>query len=119
MSIMIDDDDNDLVVDTKATKESSDKEHMKNAIQQGLNDVKEINNLFTKLSELLEPFGDNEAIEGLKVVYEEVVPNILLGKYDEIIEMLQITSNEPRELLEMRLKVQRKEYVNGLMNKYN
>ena len=118
MSITIDDD-NDLVVDTKAKSESSDKTRMKNAIKQGLDDVKEINELLTRLCELVEPFGDSVEIESLKVVYEEVVPNILLGRYDEIIEVLQQASNEPRELLEMRLKVQRKEYVDGLMNKYN
>lgn len=115
MTIMIDDD-NDVVVETK---KDSDKEVLKKVIKQGLQDAEDIVILLDKLINLLEPFGDSEGLESLKVIYEEAVPSILLGKYDELKEMLRSTSNESDELLEMRLALQRKEYVEGLMNKYN
>ena len=119
MSIIIDDDDNDLVVDTKKSSSDLNKEQMKTAIKQGLADTKQICELLEQLSDLLEPFGDNEGIDSLKFLYEEIVPNVLLGKYEGIMDVLRQTLNESDELLEMRLKLQRKEYVEGLMNKYN
>lgn len=94
--------------------EDSGAELIKNAIRSGLSDMKEIVTLLEKLHPLVEPFGHTNTIEELMVLYTELMPALLVGNYDKVLEG---TEDLDREVSELILKKERKEIVNNLLNK--
>ena len=113
MAIMMIDDDDDNV---RVEKEDSDLAYIKNTVKQGLNDIETIVDTLTRLIPLMEPFGDAETIAELIILYTEVVPNILIGDYDNVLEGL---SEEAAEMAAIAIKHRRKDMFAKLLEKYN
>lgn len=113
MAIMMIDDDDENV---KIEKEDSDTAYIKNTIRQGLQDIETIVDTLARLIPLIEPFGDAETIAELMVLYTEVVPNILIGDYDHVLEGL---SPEAEEMARVAIKHRRKDMFAKLLEKYN
>ena len=114
--IEIDDDDDDIVDEQSEEKPQSKEDKIKTIIRQGMNDVQDIVALLTKLEELIEPFGDLDTILELKTLYGEVIPDILLGNYDEITGAMP---EDVREVTMVMVKQRRKNMFNKLVEKYN
>ncbi len=114
--IEIDDDDDDIVDEQLEEKPQSKEDKIKTIIRQGMNDVQDIVALLTKLEELIEPFGDLDTILELKTLYGEVIPDILLGNYDEITGAMP---EDVREVTMVMVKQRRKNMFNKLVEKYN
>ena len=115
--IEIDDDDDDIVVDEQPEEKPQTKEDkIKAVIRQGMNDVQDIVALLEKIEKLIEPFGDLETILELKTLYGEVIPDILLGNYDEITATMP---EEVKEVTMVMVKQRRKNMFNKLVEKYN
>ena len=112
MAIMMIDDDDDNV---KIEKEDSDTAYIKNTIKQGLQDIETIVDTFERLLPLVEPFGDAETIAELILLYTEVIPNILVGDYDNVLEGL---SEEAEEMARVAIKHRRKDMFAKLLEKY-
>ena len=94
--------------------EDSGAEELKQAIRNGLNDMKEIVSLLEKISPLIEPFGHNDTIKELIMLYDDFMPQLLLGNYDYILEG---TEDIDRDVSEIIVKKQRKDIVANLLNK--
>ena len=113
-NIMIDDDDdNEVVVDMRKKPEE---EHIKDIIKQGLQDIDAIVAIFELLEPLIKPFGDFETIYELRMIYSEVLPHILIGDYNAILndEPMQ----DQKEIAAITMKALRKEIVSKLIDKY-
>jgi hypothetical protein len=106
------DEDDDIVVNVTSDPQT---ESIKEVISQGLKDVDEILILLNKLFDLVEPFGDGVLIQEFKILYGEIMPNILLGNYNEFLEGL--TKDEAEEAL-VAAKKRRKEIFLKLREKY-
>lgn len=113
--IEIDDDDDDLVVDTKP-QEKSKKEQAKEVIKHGLEDIKRIVSLLEEIEKYIEPFGELETILELKTLYNEVIPDVLLGNYDNITDAMP---EETKEITMVMIKQRRKAMFDKLAKKYN
>ena len=110
--IMIDDfDDNEIEVDV-----NPEETYIKKVVKQGIEDSQIIAKILCELSDLAEPFGDMEAIGELIIYYGEVVPNILIGNYDLLLEGLQDTE---KDLAMAAFKHTRKQIFANLSDKYN
>ena len=115
--IEIDDDDDDIVVDEQPEKKPQTKEEQARAIiKQGMNDIEDILALLEKIEKLIEPFGDLETILELKTLYGEVIPDILLGNYDNVIGAMP---EDAKEITMVMIKQRRKNMFNKLSDKYN
>ena len=115
--IEIDDDDDDLVIESKpASQPLSKEEQAKAIIKQGMNDIEDILALLEKIEKLIEPFGDLETILELKTLYGEVIPDILLGNYDNVIGAMP---EDAKEITMVMIKQRRKNMFNKLSDKYN
>ena len=113
-NIMIDDDDdNEVVINMRKDPEE---EHIKTIIKQGLEDIDAIVSLLDLLEPLIEPFGDFETINEIKMLYSEVIPHILVGNYEEIQEGLR---EDQKEIADITMKRLRKEMFLKLEEKYN
>lgn len=113
--IEIDDDDDDLVVDTKP-QEKTKKEQAREVIKHGIEDTKKIVSLLEEIEQYIEPFGELETILELKTLYSEVIPDILLGNYDNITDVM---SEEAKEITMVMVKQRRKAMFDKLAKKYN
>lgn len=113
MAIMMIDDDDDNV---KIENEDSETSYIKNTIKQGLQDIETIVDTFERLLPLIEPFGDAEHITELIILYSDVIPNILIGDYDNVLEGL---TEEAKEMAKVAIKHRRKDMVAKLLEKYN
>lgn len=112
MSIMIDDDD-DIVV--SSPKEDKDTDDIKRVVKTGLNDIEIILEKLEELVPLMEPFGDAETMIELILLYSEVIPNILVGDYSNVLEGLD---EEAEEMARVAIKHRRKEMFARLLEKY-
>lgn len=110
--MMIDDDDNDV----RVSKTDDDVSTAKSIVKHGLEDIEKIVNTLTDLLPLVEPFGDEETIAELIILYTEVIPNILVGDYTNVLEGL---SPEAEEMARVAIKHRRKDMFSKLMDKYN
>ncbi len=113
--IEIDDDDDDIVVDV-APRPITKEDKAKAIIKQGLNDIQDIVALLEKLENLIEPFGELETILELKTLYGEVIPDILLGNYDNVVDTMP---EDAKEITMVMIKQRRKNMFNKLADKYN
>lgn len=113
--IEIDDDDDDIVVE-EAVKPMTKQEQVKAVIKQGMDDIQDIVVLLEKIEKLIEPFGDLETILELKTLYSEVIPDVLLGNYDNITGAMP---EEVKEITMVAVKQRRKNMFNKLVEKYN
>ena len=113
--IEIDDDDDDIVVDV-APQPTTKEDKAKAIIKQGLSDIQDIVTLLEKIEELIEPFGDLETILELKTLYGEVIPDILLGNYDNVTGVMP---EDAKEITMVMIKQRRKNMFNKLADKYN
>ena len=115
--IEIDDDDDDIVVDTEPQKQAKTKEEIaRNVIKQGITDTQKIVNLLEQMEEIIEPFGELETILELKTLYSEVIPDILLGNYDNIVGAMP---DDVKEVTMVMIKQRRKSIFDKLAKKYN
>ena len=108
--IMIDDD-----FDPVEEETSSDSE-LKVVVKQGIKDIKHIVELLNELSPLMDVFGDNDTIDELIVLYGEIIPNILIGDYEEALEGLD---EDDRAIAKLALNQRRKAIISNLLDKYN
>lgn len=115
MSFIMIDEDDDNIVDNSSEKDS-DKEAIKAIIKQSLIDINKITDLLGELEELIEPFGDKPVISELKGLYENVVPNIMLGKYDEALIFVE---DDFRDIALKKFQNKRKHTFKELSSKYN
>ena len=69
-----------------------------------------------KIEKLIEPFGDLETILELKTLYGEVIPDILLGNYDNVTDAMP---EDAKEITMVMIKQRRKNMFNRLADKYN
>ena len=113
--IEIDDDDDDIVVESDL-KPTTKEDKAKAVIKQGLNDIQDIVSLLEKIEKLIEPFGDIETILELKTLYGEVIPDILLGNYDNVVGAMP---EDAKEITMAVVKQRRKNMFNKLADKYN
>ena len=113
--IEIDDDDDDIVVEG-AVKPMTKQEQAKAVIKQGMDDIQDIVSLLEKIEKLIEPFGDLETILELKTLYGEVIPDILLGNYDNVVGAMP---EDAKEITMAVVKQRRKNMFNKLADKYN
>ena len=116
MSIMIDNDDDDIVVDTAPSQPNTKEEQAKAIIKQGLDDIQDIVSLLENIEKLIEPFGELDTILELKTLYSEVIPDILLGNYDNVTSALP---DDVKEVTLLVAKQRRKDMFNKLSDKYN
>lgn len=117
--IEIDDDDDDLVIESEFAPQPqplSKEEQARAIIKQGMNDIEDILALLEKIEKLIEPFGDLETILELKTLYGEVIPDILLGNYDNVIGAMP---EDAKEITMVMIKQRRKNMFNKLSDKYN
>lgn len=114
--IEIDDDDDDIVVDTEPQKKLSKEEQAKRVIKQGLVDARKVVSLLEEIEKIIEPFGDLDTILELKTLYNEVVPDILLGNYDNITGVMP---DDVKEITMVMIKQRRKTMFDKLTDKYN
>ncbi len=113
--IEIDDDDDDIVVED-AVKPITKEDKVRLVIKQGLEDIQDIVVLLEKIEQLIEPFGDLDTILELKTLYGEVIPDILLGNYDNITDAMP---DDVKEVTMVMVKQRRKNMFNKLAEKYN
>jgi hypothetical protein len=88
----------------------------RSSIFRAISDIEKIVNVLTDLLPLVEPFGDEETIAELIILYTEVIPNILVGDYTNVLEGL---SPEAEEMARVAIKHRRKDMFSKLMDKYN
>ena len=112
MSGIMIDDDFDPVVEEESTEEPT----LKTVVKQGIKDLEMITELLEKLSPLMEPFGDSDTINELVILYSEVIPNILIGDYDDALEGLD---KDDQAIAKLALNQRRKHIVSNLLEKYN
>lgn len=110
--IMIDDDFDPVEEEEESTEEPI----LKTVVKQGIKDLEIITELLDKLSPLMEPFGDSDTIDELRVLYSEIIPNILVGDYEEALEGL---SEDDQAIAKLALNQRRKHIVSNLLEKYN
>ena len=108
--IMIDDDFDPV------EEENTEEPTLKTVIKQGIKDLEMITELLEKLSPLMEPFGDSDTINELVILYSEVIPNILIGDYDDALEGLD---KDDQAIAKLALNQRRKHIVSNLLEKYN
>ena len=108
--IMIDDDFDPV------EEESTEEPILKTVVKQGIKDLEIITELLEKLSPLMEPFGDSDTINELKVLYSEIIPNILIGDYSDALEGLD---KDDQAIAKLALNQRRKHIVSNLLEKYN
>ena len=113
--IEIDDDDDDIVVEPESQSIIKE-DKVKAIIKQGLSDIQDIVTLLEKIENLIEPFGDLETILELKTLYGEVIPDILLGNYDNVTGVMP---EDAKEITMVMIKQRRKNMFNKLADKYN
>ena len=111
MSKIIIDDDDDMIKD-----DSDETAQLKATVKQGLEDLKKIIELLNQLYPLMEPFGDETTIDELRILYSEIIPNILIGDYDEVLEGLD---KDEKALTMLALNQRRKHIIENLLEKYN
>ena len=112
-NIMIEEfDDNEIEVDMSIDPEE---QHIKDIIAKGLKDTIDLSTTLMSLLNLAEPFGDVEALNELIIFYGDVVPNILVGDYDSLLEGID---DYQREAALTTFKHVRKEMFARLMDKY-
>ena len=114
--IEIDDDDDDIVESQTEEQPQTKEEQAKQVIKLGLEDAKDIVVLLEKIEKLIEPFGDLDTILELKTLYSEVIPDVLLGNYDNITGAMP---EEVKEITMVAVKQRRKNMFNKLVEKYN
>ena len=108
--IMIDDDFDSV------EEENTEEPTLKTVVKQGIKDLEMITELLEKLSPLMEPFGDSDTINELVILYSEVIPNILIGDYDDALEGLD---KDDQAIAKLALNQRRKHIVSNLLEKYN
>ena len=116
--IEIDDDDDDIVVETESEsqpKALSKQEQAKQIIRLGLEDAKDIVVLLEKIEKIIEPFGDVDTILELKTLYGEVIPDLLMGNYEEVVGVLP---EDAKEVAMVVAKQRRKAIFENLLEKY-
>ena len=109
--IMIDDD-----FDPVEEEETSSDSELKTVVKQGFKDLEMIVEKLGQLSQLMEPFGDSDTIDELIVLYSEIIPNILIGDYDEALEGLD---EDDQAIAKLALNRRRKDIISKLLEKYN
>lgn len=109
--IMIDDD-----FDSVEEEETSSDSELKTVVKQGFKDLEMIVEKLGQLSQLMEPFGDSDTIDELIVLYSEIIPNILIGDYDEALEGLD---EDDQAIAKLALNRRRKDIISNLLEKYN
>ena len=114
--IEIDDDDDDIVESQTEEKPQTKEDKIKAVIRQGMDDIQDIVSLLEKIEKLIEPFGDIETILELKTLYGEVIPDILLGNYDNVVGAMP---EDAKEITMAVVKQRRKNMFNKLADKYN
>ena len=104
--------------DVEESTETSAEDNVRMIIQQGLNDLEDIVVLLEKLENLVLPFGgiSQKDIDELKLFYKEICPDVLLGKYKDILADIEEDSDE---IAQLSLKRTRKEMFDKLTDKYN
>ena len=114
--IEIDNDDDDIIEKPSQLSQPVTKEEKARAIiKQGLQDTEDIVTLLEKIEKIIEPFGDLDAILELKTLYKEVIPDILLGNYENLIGAM---SDDLKEITLVAAKQRRKAIFNALSDKY-
>lgn len=117
--IEIDDDDDDIVEEDVAvksqSKELTKQDQAKQIIKLGLEDAKDIVVLLEKIEKIIEPFGDLDTILELKTLYNEVIPDLLIGNYSEILGVLP---EDTKEVAMVVAKQRRKNIFENLLEKY-
>ncbi len=116
--IEIDDDDDDIVedaVEQSEVKVMTQQEQAKQIIKLGLEDAKDIVVLLEKIEKIIEPFGDLDTILELKTLYNEVIPDLLMGNYSEILGVLP---EDTKEVAMVVAKQKRKNIFENLLEKY-
>ena len=108
--IMIDDDFDPV------EEESTEEPTLKAVVKQGIKDLEKITELLEKLSPLMEPFGDSDTINELVVLYSEIIPNILIGDFNDALEGL---NKDDQAIAKLALNQRRKHIVSNLLEKYN
>ena len=114
--IEIDDDDDDIIESQTEEKPQTKEDKIKAVIRQGMDDIQDIIALLEKIEKLIEPFGDLDTILELKTLYNEVVPDILLGNYDNITGVMP---DDVKEITMVMIKQRRKTMFDKLTDKYN
>ena len=114
--IEIDDDDDDIVEDATEQRTLTKEEQAKQVIKLGLEDAKDIVVLLEKIEKIIEPFGDLDTILELKTLYDEVIPDLLMGNYSELIGVLP---EDAKEVAMVVAKQRRKNIFDRLVEKYN
>ena len=118
--IEIDDDDDDIVEEGVAVKsqpkELTKQDQAKQIIKLGLEDAKDIVVLLEKIEKIIEPFGDLDTILELKTLYNEVIPDLLMGNYSEILGVLP---EDAKEVAMVVAKQRRKNIFENLLEKYS
>ena len=108
--IMIDDDFDPV------EEENTEEPILKTVVKQGIKDLETITELLEKLSPLTEPFGDSDTINELVILYSEIIPNILIGDYGDVLEGLD---KDDQTIAKLALNQRRKHIVSNLLEKYN
>ena len=116
MSYIEIDDDDDIVIDVEPQQPITKEDKAKAIIKQGLSDIQDIVTLLEKIENLIEPFGDLGTILELKTLYGEVIPDILLGNYDNVTGVMP---EDAKEITMVMIKQRRKNMFNKLADKYN
>ena len=114
--IEIDDDDDDIVEPQTEEKPQTKEDKIKAVIRQGMDDIQDIVSLLEKIEKLIEPFGDLETILELKTLYNEVIPDVLLGNYSTLLEGL---NESDKEVVLIITKQRRKTIFDKLVEKYS
>ena len=114
--IEIDDDDDDIVESQTEEKPQTKEEQAKQIIKLGLEDAKDIVVLLEKIEKIIEPFGDLDTILELKTLYNEVIPDLLMGNYSELVGVLP---EDTKEVAMVVAKQRRKNIFENLLEKYS
>ena len=115
--IEIDNDDDDIIEESPKSSQPVTKEDKARAIiKQGLQDTEDIVALLEKIEKIIEPFGDLNTILELKTLYKEVIPDILLGNYENLIGAMP---DDIKEITLVAAKQRRKTMFNSLTDKYD
>jgi hypothetical protein len=111
--IMIEEfDDNEIEVDLAT---DPDEVYIKSIIKKGIEDSQKLAETLNNLIDLAEPFGDIEALNELALFYNEVVPSILVGDYELLLDGV---SKSQYEIALATFKLARKEMFTKLTDKY-
>lgn len=112
--IMIDEfDDNEIEVDLKS---DSEEVYIKNIIKKGIEDSQKIAETLDTLIELASPFGDTEALSELILFYNEIVPDILIGDYNNLLRGIPVSQED---IALATFKLARKDMFSKLSDLYN